>query len=387
MRDFYKILVIDLENSKKIIEKVDKNISDFYLGGYGLGLWWLNKNKDIKDAFMIFTSAINNFSNPINKYIIMAKDKNKIACGNMGGDFSDYLKGNDYDALVLVNKASKLSEIFIDGENIIINYGKIKEDNSNSAIFNDLRNSYGNDISSKYISQSSINNDNISRLIADSYRGISKDMANILYQKNIKSISIKRNDIREIKEYPKDLLKLTTSCPGCISGCKEKRNHKKESIFSIKKNQSKEEKQKLKNICEKIDQYGIDLFALSKSIVYAYDKLNDIYKFNPYDINQLEDIVDNIISPDRKEIYADLAKGSKFLASKYKMEPNDNKKNSKSDSYLKIIDSACLCFFSVDASDLSNICQLINKISNSDYKESDLLDLQKEIKKMEKSLG
>lgn len=387
MRDFYKILVIDLENSNKIIEKVDKNISDFYLGGYGLGLWWLNNNKDIKDAFMILTSAINNFPNPINKYIIMAKDKNKISYGNMGGDFSCYLKSNDYDALVLVNKANKLSEIFIDGNNITINEGKLKEDNSNSAIFNDLRKSYGNDISSIYISQSSINNDNISRLIADRYRGISKDMANILYQKNIKAISIKRNDIREIKEYPKEKVNLIASCPGCISGCKVKRNHKKESIFSIKNDQSKEEKQKLKNINEKIDQYGIDLFALSKSIVYAYDKLNDIYKFNPYDINQLEDIVDKIISPDRKEIYADLAKGSKFLADKYKIEAIDDKKHSKNDSYLKIIDSACLCFFSLDASDLSNICQLINKIANSDYKESDLLDLQKEIKKMEKSLG
>lgn len=387
MRDFYKILVIDLENANKRIEKVDKNISDFYLGGYSLGLWWLYKNKDIKDAFMIFTSSISEFSNPINKYIIMAKNKNKIAYGNMGGDFSCYLKSNDYDALVLVNKASKLSEIFIDGNNITINEGKIKEDNSNTAIYNDLRNSYGNDISSIYISQSSINNDNISRLIADSYRGISKDMANILYQKNIKSISIKRNDIREIKQLPKEKVNLIANCPGCISGCKEKRNHKKESIFSIKNEQSKEEKQKLKNICEKIDQYGIDLFALSKSIVYAYDKLNDIYKFNPYDINQLEDIVDKIISPDRIEIYADLAKGSKFLADKYKIEAIYDKKNSKSDSYLKIIDSACLCFFSVDASDLSNICQLINKIANSNYKESDLLDLQKEIKKMEKSLG
>lgn len=387
MRDFYKILVIDLENANKRIEKVDKNISDFYLGGYGLGLYWLNNNKGIKDAFMIFTSGLSEFSNPINKYIIMAKENDKLSYGNMGGEFSCYLKCNDYDALVLVNKASRLSEIFIDGENIIINDGKIKEDNSNSAIFNDLRNSYGNNISSIYISQSAINNDKISRLIADRYRGISKNMANILYQKNIKSISIKRNDIRKIKEYPKDQVKFTSTCPGCISGCKVKRKHKKESIFSIKKDQSKEEKQKLQIINEKVDQYGIDLFALSKSIIFAYDNLNDIYKFNPYDIDQLNDIVDNIISSDRKEIYADLAKGSKFLAYKYKIEAIDDKKHSKNDSYLKIIDSACLCFFSMDPKDLADICQLINKIGNSDYNESDLENLLKEIKKMEKSLG
>ena len=383
MRDFYKILVIDLQNSKKRIEKVDKNISDFYLGGYGLGLWWLKNNPQAKDAFMIFTSSVCEYSNPINKYIIMAKN-DKLSYGNMGGNFSSYLKSNDYDALVLLNKASGLSEIFIDGENIIINEVKIKEYNTNSAIIKDLRDSYGDDITSIYISQSAINKDAISRLISDYYRGISRGMANILYEKNIKSISIKRN---EIKKYPKDLVNFTSTCHGCISGCKVKRKNKKESIFSIHENHSLEEKRQLENICEKIDQYGIDLFALSKSIVYAYDQLNHIYDFNPYDIDQLEDIVDNIIRPDRREIYADLAMGSKFLADKYKINTEEDKKHGKNNSYLKIIDSACLCFFSVDGKDLADICKMINKIGNNKYQESDLENLLKEIKKMEKSLA
>ena len=52
-----------------------------------------------------------------------------------------------------------------------------------------------------------------------------------------------------------------------------------------------------------------------------------------------------------------------------------------------MIDSAGLCLFSVDYSDLSNMAETINKISNSSYCEKDLKNLNEKIEKLESSLN
>ena len=101
----------------------------------------------------------------------------------------------------------------------------------------------------------------------------------------------------------------------------------------------------------------------------------------------MEKISKELVDKNRKDIYADLAKGEKYLEKKYGIEIEKKKKSkNKFKENAKIIDSAGLCLFSVDPRDLSNIKDAINKISNSSYSEKDLEDLSERIEKLESSL-
>ena len=74
MEKFYKILLLDLEKKKYEIEYIDKKTKNFYMGGFALSLFFLNKNKNFKNPWMIFTSSIIEYKNPISKFIIMGKN-------------------------------------------------------------------------------------------------------------------------------------------------------------------------------------------------------------------------------------------------------------------------------------------------------------------------
>ena len=105
-------------------------------------------------------------------------------------------------------------------------------------------------------------------------------------------------------------------------------------------------------------------------------------------LDELEKIFKDLVDKNRKEIYTDLANGEKYLGKKYGLEIKKNKKkNNEFKSNAKMIDSAGLCLFSVDYSDLSNMAETINKISNSSYCEKDLKNLNEKIEKLESSLN
>ncbi|WP_099321480.1 aldehyde ferredoxin oxidoreductase N-terminal domain-containing protein [Anaerococcus sp. Marseille-P3625] len=376
----YKILIIDLENENTRLEYVEDEISNFYLGGLGLSYYYLSQNPKT-NPFMVFTSAIISYPNPICKYIIMAKDESgNISYGTLGGNFSYYLKTNSYDGLVLLGKAKDKKEIFIDANTFIRNYEKEKEPS-----FQNLKEKYGQDISSIYISKSAIKGDKLSRLRVDEYQGISRGLANILLAKNVVSINVKKNNLREIKTPKIYEENPNRNCPGCLLGCFEKRYEKKGNIFSTSEINSTSENQKLEEIKKILDAYGIDIFALSRSIEFAYENLNHIYKFKNLQAETLDMICKNIVEDKREEIYKDLIKGRDFLAEKYGIETTSKKTKNKN-SNIDIIDSAGLCLFAVNPKDLSNISQTINKLSDKNYSEDDLENLINEIEKIKSSL-
>lgn len=386
MKNNYKILLIDLCNKKTKVQYVDKKISNFYMGGFGLGLWWLNENNDIENPWMVFSSSLIDFKNPINKFIILTKNKeNKIKSTSMGGNFPYYLKSSSYDGLVLYNKSENPCEIFIDGDKVLFN--EIEEmENSNSLKNKYLKEKYGEDTSSIYITESALRGDYLSRLIEDEYRGCSKNIGNFLLGKNIFSITIKKNNLREIKTPNIFEKNENRVCKDCLLGCHYKRISKRESIFSEKEIYNENEIYKLKKIKNRLDEYGIDLFGLSNAIEFAYKNLNHIYNFKNLGLDELEKISKDLVDENRKDIYSDLASGVKYLEKKYDIEIEKKKKKNKFKENAKIIDSAGLCLFSVDPNDLSNIKDTVNKISNSSYSEKDLEDLSEKIEKLEISL-
>lgn len=376
----YKILIIDLENENTRVEYVEDEISNFYLGGLGLSYYYLSQNPKT-NPFMVFTSAIISYPKPICKYIIMAKDESgNISYGTLGGNFSYYLKTNSYDGLVLLGKAKDKKEIFIDANAFIRNYEKEKEPS-----FQNLKEKYGQDISSIYISKSATKCDELSRLRVDEYQGISRGLANILLAKNVVSINVKKNNLREIKTPQIYEENPNRNCPGCLLGCFEKRYEKKENIFSTSEKNSTSENQKLEEIKKILDAYGIDMFALSRSIEFAYENLNHIYKFKNLKAETLDMICKNIVEDKREAIYKDLAKGRDFLAEKYGIKTTSKKTKNKN-SNIDIIDSAGLCLFALNPKDLSNIRKTINKLSGKNYSDSDLENLINEIKKIKSSL-
>lgn len=329
MKDNYKILLVDLCKKKTKIQYIDKKISDFYLGGFGLSLWWLNENKDIENPFIVFSSSLIDFKNPINKFMLMVKNKeNKIKSASMGGNFSYFLKSSSYDGLVLYEKSEKPCEIFIDGDKVLFN--EIEEmENSNSLKNKYLKEKYGEDTSSIYITESALRGDYLSRLIEDEYRGCSKNMGNFLLEKNVFSITIKKNNLREIKTPTIFEKNENRICKSCLLGCYSKKISKKESIFSVKESFSDDEINKLERIKNRLDEYGIDQFGLSNAIEFSYKNLNSIYNFKNLGLDELEKISKDLVDKNRKKIYTDLANGEKYLEKKYGIEIEKKKKKKK----------------------------------------------------------
>ena len=385
MKDLYKILIIDLKKREYSVEIVDNDISDFFIGGYGIGLWWLSEHTDVSNPLMIFTSGISDKANPIYKYIIMTKtSKGKIEYGNMGGNFGSFLKSNDYDGLIILNNSNSLVDIFIDGSTIKFENSEQISTRKNSYIYDSLKNKFGQDISTLYITESAMRGDLLARVISDKYRGVSKNLAYTFFNKNIASISIRENNYRLIKNYPSSLINTNSRCEGCITGCRMDRKNKATSVFT---DLEKSELNLKKNyqIKKDLDEYGIDLFGLSKSIEFAYENLKDIYHIESLEIDELEKIVDSIISPNRSIIYEDLANGVIHLNEKYKI--SDPKKTSKeSKDTLKVIDSAAICLFSVNSYQLSDVSYAINHLGNKNYNSYQLEELLLEIKKIESKL-
>lgn len=374
----YKILIIDLKEKKKEIQYIDKKISDFYMGGLALCIYWLKKNK-VKDFWGIFSSSLINYKNPISKYIICRGEDSKITTySSLGGDFSYYLKSNLYDALVLLNKADSLYDIYINGGEI--KFDKINSDLSNN-FYSKLKETYGPKTSSIYITKSSERGDKLSRLLIDKYRGCSKNLSNHLYKKNIRSITV--------KEDKPILLKLdkefNSNCDGCLIGCKSiKKRLKSKNLFSKKDSYKEKDLILLDRIKKRLDQYGIDIFGLSKSIEFAYENLNQIYNFKDLSLNSLDYISKNITSNKKDVIYEDISQGRDFLREKYGFKKDFKNKKIKDSEYLKkVIDSICICLFSVKIDDIDDIVKTINYLSNKTYKKYDINALIDKIKKME----
>ncbi|MDD7044565.1 MAG: aldehyde ferredoxin oxidoreductase N-terminal domain-containing protein [Peptoniphilaceae bacterium] len=366
MKNSYNILIIDLK--KGFLDKLTLDQSKVHMGNLSFGFKFLEKHKILGDFLAIFTSAILNIDNPISKFMVMTRDNGKLSYKSIGGSFGPYLKTNDIDGLVLVNKASYLIDLYIHNDSIKFN--KVENLSLNMETYDQLKNIYGKDTSSFYITKAASITP-MARLIEDKYSGISHGSANILYKQNIRSLSVKKSNMQRLDKVDFFENNPNRKCPRCPLGCLYPSNSKKTNIFTPSDDFRNNENKILYKLKEDLDEYGIDIFSLSNAIKYAYTNLNDIYNFSNLSPYNLKNICDELLDSPR-ESYRELLYGREYLESKYGIEKSKRKKSN--DNFL-IIDSAGLCIFAIDPNNLDNILATINRLSGKSYDKDDASEI------------
>lgn len=379
----YKILIVDLKKQNIDFKYIDKEIESEYLSGSALGLYFIKKY-EISNFFAIFSTPLNLIQSPISKFsIVSTNDKGEIIESSMGGEFGYYLKKNSIDGLILLNKYDSYTSIFIDKDQVSFKniglYGLY-----NSQIYKKI-NEFDKNQASIYIAKAGINKDRTARLIHNINHGVSKGFGYYLAKKNILSISVKiYNDNENINfDFSSFSKKRLKNCSLCPLGCRFPRKYKNKTIFDSDKNLSDINKELLKEIKYKLDEYGLDDIALSKSISFSYNHLNDIYNFDNLSYANLALMVDNIISDYRKNIYRDLAQGESFLKSKYKID-SPKSKEKKYNFLALLMDNIGMCFFANDYETTSELIDFINKNFDKNYNEDDIRILASKIEKLKK---
>ncbi len=122
-----KILRIDLHNGEIKERRLDPEIAKRYIGGRGLGIYYLNEEMDPKcdplspeNLLVMGTGPLTGTGAPTGtRYMVMTKSllTGAITCSNSGGLFPRELKRSGFDALFFTGKASEPVYLFInDGE-------------------------------------------------------------------------------------------------------------------------------------------------------------------------------------------------------------------------------------------------------------------------------
>jgi len=104
------VLRINLTTGEIKEEKVDPKVAKDYIGGRGLGIYYLNRDMDPKtDSFSpenIIVMAVGPLSATRiptgSRYMIMTKSPltGSVTCSNSGGKFPKEMKKTGYDALI-----------------------------------------------------------------------------------------------------------------------------------------------------------------------------------------------------------------------------------------------------------------------------------------------
>lgn len=119
-----KVLRADLTQGELKEEPLDPKIARQYLGGRGLGIYYLNKEVDPncdplgKENLMVMaTGPLTGTKAPTGaRYMITTKSPltGAITCSNSGGQFPAHLKRTGFDALLISGAADKPVYLFID---------------------------------------------------------------------------------------------------------------------------------------------------------------------------------------------------------------------------------------------------------------------------------
>jgi len=119
-----KVLRVDLTNGVLKEELLDPGVAREYLGGRGLGIYYLNKEVDPacdplgKENLMVMaTGPLTGTKAPTGaRYMITTKSPltGAITCSNSGGQFPTHLKRTGFDALLISGAAEKPVYLFID---------------------------------------------------------------------------------------------------------------------------------------------------------------------------------------------------------------------------------------------------------------------------------
>lgn len=364
--DTYKILIIDLKDLSYRKIDLDKETSNKYIGGYSMGLYSFKNLIDLdKKPFGIFSSIFKDVDT-VSRTCYMYYE-NELISSSMGGDFSSLLKSISIDAIILINESKAIKSIDISKDSVVFYDAKNLLEFNNEETFTAISNKYDN-FSSVYITKSAVNKNYCSRLINDKIHGISKGLAYYLYKKNIKSITINSKKSNRVFKYNGDLGYI--NCPSCPIGCKNHYKKTRDTIFND-------------DLKKKIDNYGLDSIALSKSIEYAKENLNDIYNIGEFDNKNLNFVLEKI--EDNEYPYSNLANGINYL-SKDKTSKDKKRKPNKFIDVSKIADSLGICLFAFEKYDLDYIEDFVNEYSTLKFPDGKLQNLLNDIKQLENSL-
>ena len=110
-----KILRVDLTTKKIKEETLDPKVAKDYIGGRGLGIYYLNKEIDPgtdpfspQNIIIMATGPLTGTGAPTGaRYMVMTKSPltGAITCSNAGGRFPTEMKRSGYDAIVLSGRA------------------------------------------------------------------------------------------------------------------------------------------------------------------------------------------------------------------------------------------------------------------------------------------
>ncbi len=119
-----KMLRVDLTTKKIKEEILDPKVAKDYIGGRGLGIYYLNKEIDPgtdpfspQNIIIMATGPLTGTGAPTGaRYMVMTKSPltGAITCSNAGGRFPTEMKRSGYDAIVLSGRAAEPLYLYID---------------------------------------------------------------------------------------------------------------------------------------------------------------------------------------------------------------------------------------------------------------------------------
>ena len=121
-----KLLFVNLTAGNVKEEKLDLRILKDYIGGRGLGIYYLNKFVDSNcdplspdNLLVMATGPLTGTGAPTGaRYMVMTKSPltGAITCSNSGGVFPTELKRSGYDAIIFSGRSEKPVYLWIDQE-------------------------------------------------------------------------------------------------------------------------------------------------------------------------------------------------------------------------------------------------------------------------------
>ena len=122
-----KILRVDLMTGKCTVESLDPIVAKDYIGGRGLGIYYLNQEVDPKtdplspdNILVMATGPLTGTGAPTGaRYMVMTKSPltGAITCSNSGGLFPTELKRAGFDAIIISGRAEAPVYLWIDQGN------------------------------------------------------------------------------------------------------------------------------------------------------------------------------------------------------------------------------------------------------------------------------
>lgn len=119
-----KLLRVDLTNRRVLEEKLDEKTARDYIGGRGLGIYYLNKEIDPRcepfspqNMLIMATGPLTGTTVPTGgRYMVMTKSPltGALTCSNSGGHFPKELKWAGIDAILITGRAPEPVYLLID---------------------------------------------------------------------------------------------------------------------------------------------------------------------------------------------------------------------------------------------------------------------------------